>query len=140
MKENIGFKEVCSGLERLKNLAGKQAKIVESRDAARSKLFSLADLQSDSATKISKFLNSFDSKDRESAEHAVSMEILTPLLHHTFVSQRLEADESPFARSHSSTGSARIQTNDSIARESAQRDRERELWEQKVQNLQHANV
>ena len=68
------------------------------------------------------------------------MEILTPLLHHTFVSQQLDADESPFARSHSSTGSARIQTDDSIARESAQRDRERELWEQKVQNLQHVNV
>ena len=52
MNENTGFKEVCSGLERFRNLAGKQAKIDESRDAARSKLFSLADLQSDSATKI----------------------------------------------------------------------------------------
>jgi hypothetical protein len=68
------------------------------------------------------------------------MEILTPLLHHTFVNQQLDADESPFARSQSSTGSARIQTDDSIARESAQRDRERELWVQEVQNLQHVNV
>ena len=44
------------------------------------------------------------------------------------------------ARSHSSTGSARIQTDDSIARESAQRDRERDVWKHRLQNLQHANV
>jgi hypothetical protein len=115
MDDNIGFKEVCSGLKRFKNLAGKQTKIVESRDTARNNLFSLSDLELGSAAKIDKFLKSGDTLDRNSAEHAVCMEILTPFLHRTFVNQQLEADESPFARSQSSSGSARIQTNDARA-------------------------
>jgi len=50
------------------------------------------------------------------------------------------ADVSPFARSQSSTESAKIQNEEARVLESTHRGRERELWEQRVHNLQNVNV
>ena len=75
--ENLGFNDVCSSLQKFNNLAARQQKVVEERDAARNGMFSLTDLQTESGS----------NRDRDAAEFAVNMEILSPLVHQAFVSE-----------------------------------------------------
>ena len=69
------------------NLAARQQKVVEERDAARNGMFSLTDLQTESEARVEKFLQSGSNRDRDAAEFAVNMEILSPLVHKAFVSE-----------------------------------------------------
>ena len=56
--ENLGFNDVCSSLQKFNNLAARQQRVVEERDAARNGMFSLTDLRTDSEARINKFLKS----------------------------------------------------------------------------------
>ena len=126
--ENLGFNDVCSSLQKFNNLAARQQKVVEERDAARNGMFSLTDLQTESEARVEKFLQSGSNRDRDSAEFAVNMEILSPIVvHQAFVSEQVDADGSPFARSNSSSESAKNQTSEARARGSAKRAEESEI-------------
>ena len=103
-------------------------------------MLSLTDLQTESEKRIRKYFLSGSNEDRVDAEYASNMEILTPLFHQNFVSQQTEADDSPFALTHSSTESAKEKNSDALARESAQRATERELLNSRLHTLQQTNV
>jgi hypothetical protein len=88
--ENLGFNDVCLSLSNFKNLGSRQQKIVKARDVARNNLFSLSELESETQAKISSFLQSGSSEDRNRADYAASMEFLTPLLQRNFVNQLVD--------------------------------------------------
>ena len=85
-------------------------------------------------------MQSESNRDRDAAEFAVNMEILSPLVHQSFISEQVDADGSPFARAQSSSESAKKQTSEARARESAKRAEENELLKTRLQTLQHTNL
>ena len=71
-------------------------------------------------------------EDREDAEYATRTGILAPHMHERFLEQRLRLDNSPFARSQSSTEYARKDSSEARREEDAQLTSEREWYAQRM--------